>query len=102
MAETLQMLLIFVAFAAAGSSVYFSIRSRGAEQTSRGLLTANMNISMGVMLICLASIQLFFFFDSWVRIAIGTVFMLLGLFNLFAGIRNKSRMKSEAEQPTSD
>lgn len=101
MAESLQLLLIFIAFAAAGSSIYFSFRSRKAAPEAKGLLLANMNISMGIMLICLGSIQLFFFFDTWLRIAVGTVFMLLGLINLIAGWKNRKHFKS-LEKPTSE
>jgi hypothetical protein len=51
---------------------------------------AKMNISMGAMLISIAIIQLFLFTGSTVRVIVGAVMLLLGLFNLFAGIRNYS------------
>jgi hypothetical protein len=44
---------------------------------------------MGVMLIAIAVSQLFFFTDSVVRRSFGVVCVLLGLFNLFAGLRNR-------------
>lgn len=47
-----------------------------------------MNIFMGVMLIILALIQMFMFSGSTLRVVIGAVFMVLGAFNIFAGIRN--------------
>jgi hypothetical protein len=47
-----------------------------------------MNISMGLMLISISVIQLFLFTGSSVRVVVGAVMLLLGLFNLFAGIRN--------------
>jgi hypothetical protein len=43
---------------------------------------------MGAMLISIAIIQLFLFTGSTVRVIVGAVMLLLGLFNLFAGIRN--------------
>ncbi|UJF34725.1 YtpI family protein [Paenibacillus hexagrammi] len=70
-------------------SVYFSIRSRrAADVRMRGLYASRMNISMGLMLAVIAVTQLFFFQDSSFRRIFGTVCLLLGLFNLFAGIRN--------------
>jgi hypothetical protein len=70
-------------------SVFFSIRARrSADGRLRGLYAARMNISMGVMLILIAIIQMFMFSGSTLRVIIGAVFMLLGLFNLFAGMRN--------------
>lgn len=70
-------------------SVFFSIRSRRAvDQRMRAIYAARMNICMGIMLIFIALVQMFLFEGSTVRVIIGAVFMLLGAFNLFAGIRN--------------
>ncbi|WP_327204059.1 YtpI family protein [Paenibacillus tyrfis] len=70
-------------------SLYFSVRyRREAEPKQRGLYSARMNIFMGLMLVVIAVSQLFFFEDSATRRIFGTVCLLLGLFNLFAGIRN--------------
>jgi hypothetical protein len=72
-------------------SVYYSFRSR--KQTDpklRGLMASRMNIAMGIMLVIIAVTQLFFFTDSNVRRVFGTICFLLGLFNLFAGLRNQS------------
>lgn len=72
-------------------SVFFSIKSRrSVDPTVRGLSAAKTNISMGVMLIILALIQMFMFSGSSIRVVIGAVFMVLGAFNIFAGIRNHS------------
>jgi heme/copper-type cytochrome/quinol oxidase subunit 2 len=70
-------------------SVYFSFRyRREKDMKKRGLFAARMNICMGIMLVAISVTQLFFFTDSTVRRIFGTVCLLLGLFNLFAGIRN--------------
>ncbi|UUZ93307.1 YtpI family protein [Paenibacillus sp. P25] len=70
-------------------SVYYSYRyRRESDPKRRGLYASRMNIAMGVMLIFIAVTQLFFFTDSIVRRIFGTVCALLGLWNLFAGIRN--------------
>jgi len=73
----------------AALSVAFSILHRRARSHARkGLLQARMNICMGLMLVGIAAIQILLFDTSTVRVIVGTVFLLLGLFNLFAGLRN--------------
>lgn len=70
-------------------SVLFSVRyRRQVSRKARGMDAAKMNMSMGAMLISIAIIQLFLFTGSTVRVIVGAVMLLLGLFNLFAGIRN--------------
>ncbi|MCZ8513431.1 YtpI family protein [Paenibacillus filicis] len=72
-------------------SVYYSFRyRRESDPKLRGLYASRMNIAMGVMLIFIAVTQLFFFTDSVLRRIFGTVCLLLGLWNLFAGIRSHS------------
>ncbi len=92
MLTTLHYLLYLTAILSLGFSIHYSIKSKKAKETlKKGLLNARMNISMGVMLICFAFVQLFLYgFESWVRVGVGFVFLLIGLFNLFAGIRNHS------------
>jgi uncharacterized membrane protein len=55
-----------------------------------GLYTAKMNICMGLMLLFIATIQILLFEGSTVRVIVGSIFLLIGLFNLFAGLRNHS------------
>ena len=78
-------------------TVFYSYRSRrSTDGRLRGLYAARMNIVMGIMLLFIAIIQMFLFPGSTLRVIIGAIFMLLGLFNLFAGIRNHgyfTRMK---------
>lgn len=86
----LQFFLYFTAVLAAGLSLYNSIKSkRTTEGKKRGLYHARMNMAMGYMLVSFGIVQLFLHeFDSWVRVGVGFIFLLIGLFNLFAGIRN--------------
>lgn len=70
-------------------SVYFSFRyRRSADGRLQGLYASRMNICMGLMLVFISLIQLFLFSGSTARVIVGAVFLLLGLFNLFAGLRN--------------
>ncbi|REK75847.1 YtpI family protein [Paenibacillus paeoniae] len=78
-------------------STLFSFKSRRAKDTrTKGIYAARMNISMGGMLIFIAAVQLFLSNESTLRIIIGAIFIVLGLFNLFAGIRNLSVYRSMA------
>lgn len=72
-------------------SVVFSFKSRrSADARTRGIFSARMNISMGAMLLFISLVQLFLSGESTLRIVIGAIFMVLGVFNLFAGLRNLS------------
>ncbi|MFD0588366.1 YtpI family protein [Paenibacillus sp. GCM10027627] len=76
-------------------SAYFSFKSRRvADPRQRGMSTARMNMSMGVMLMFIAAVQLFLSNESTLRIVIGAVFLVLGVFNLFAGLRNLSAYRN--------
>ena len=89
MVTFIQWFLYICALLTAALSIFFSIQARMSKDTRRrGLMSARMNICMGLMLITIATIQVVLFQSSTVRIIIGVVFYLLGFFNLFAGIRN--------------
>lgn len=89
--ETVQILLFIAIVVMLVVSVWFSFKfRREKDPVKRGLNGARMNIAMGIMLIIISVTQLFFFTDSITRRIFGTVCLLLGLFNLFAGIRNNS------------
>ncbi|WP_313958095.1 MULTISPECIES: YtpI family protein [Paenibacillus] len=79
-------------------SAYNSYRARrSADVRDRGLYGSNMNICLGMMLVVLALICMFIFHGSTVAVVIEGLFLVLGAFNIFAGIRNRghfSRMKS--------
>ncbi|AJY75985.1 YtpI family protein [Paenibacillus beijingensis] len=75
-------------------SVYFSFKSRrAAGYRDKGAAAAKMNVSMGFMLLLIAFIQMFLFTASSIRVVVGAVFMLLGLFNIFAGLRSLSAFR---------
>lgn len=91
----LQWVLSIGVIASLAATVYYSLRyRRSADPKTRGLLSARMNIVMGIMLILLALIQMLLFTGSTIRVIVGAVFLLLGLFNLFAGLRNHSVYRS--------
>lgn len=80
-------------------SIYFSVKSRQAkEPITKGLLAAKLNISMGSMLIFISAVQLFLSNESTLRIILGAIFLVLGLFNIFAGLRNQSYFRAKEKQ----
>lgn len=102
--QIVQTALVAVIVLTLFGSVYYSFKYRG--QTSprlRGLYAAKMNMCMGIMLLAIALVQMLLFSGSSIRVVIGVVLMLIGLFNLFAGIRNNSyydRMTEPGSEPT--
>ncbi len=70
-------------------TVYFSFRARRAkDMTVRMIHFARMNIMIGVTFLTLSLAQLFLSPYSWWRVAFAIVVMLIGLYNLYVGIRN--------------
>ncbi len=90
MIQGLMYVLYAVLIVSSICSIVFSVKSRRSlDPRTRGLAQAKMNISMGSMLIVLALIQMFMFSGSLIRVVVGALFMVLGAFNIFAGIRNR-------------
>lgn len=94
--QTIQTILIVLIVLTLVLSVYYSFRSRKQlDPKQRGIYASKTNIMMGLMLIIFAITQLFFFTDSITTRIFGTVCFLLGVFNLFAGIRNHSHFNRQ-------
>ena len=86
---TIQLVLFLFTVLMLVASLFYSIRYRREQEArQRGLYAAKMNICMGILLVTIAVMQLFFFTDSNTRRVFGTICLLLGLFNFFAGVRN--------------
>ncbi|MCU6712432.1 YtpI family protein [Paenibacillus sp. J5C_2022] len=83
-------------------SVWFSIKSRRTTDVkAKGISSARMNMCMGAMLIFIAAVQLLLSGESTLRVVIGAIFLVIGVFNLFAGIRNQGyyqRLKEQQRQ----
>ncbi|OAB43247.1 YtpI family protein [Paenibacillus glacialis] len=72
------------------TSAYYSIRShRSSDPTDRGLYGANTNILMGIMLMMMSIVFMFIFRGSTLSIVVEALFLVLGAFNIFAGLRNR-------------
>ncbi|MCQ6558561.1 YtpI family protein [Paenibacillus mendelii] len=95
MVNSLNWLLVIGVFASLFASLFFSYKSRRARDgRQRGMNAAKMNIFMGVMLMLVALLFMLVYSGSTVKVIIGTLFIVIGLFNLFAGLRNHSVYRS--------
>jgi len=87
------LLVVFVLGAA-----YFSTSSRRSDDPlEKGLKRSMMNVMMGAMLVTLGLMSMFLYHGSTLNIIIEAVFLIIGLFNLFSGLRSYgyySRAKS--------
>ena len=84
-------------------AAWFSLSSRRAQDPlDQGLKRALMNILLGMMLVTLALMAMFLFPGSTVNIIVETVFLVIGAFNLFSGLRSYgyySRLRSGTRRP---
>ena len=87
------------------SAAYFSTSSRRASDPYvKGQKRSIMNVMMGAMLVDLALMAMFIFQGSTLGIIVEAAFILIGLFNIFSGLRSKgyySRLKSGSTAPKS-
>lgn len=72
-----------------GLTAYFSLRARRhRDPLKRGLNFARMNIMIGVLFLTLSLAQLFTAPFRNLFVAFAILVLLIGLYNLFVGIRN--------------
>lgn len=91
MVFAIQLVLTVLVIVTCCLSVYFSYKSRRTtDPAQRGLYAARLNINMGLMLVVVSILLLVMFSGSSVRVVVSSLFFLLGLFNLFAGMKNQS------------
>lgn len=73
------------------AAALYSIRARRmADPADRGLHMSMMNLCMGIMLVSLSLICMFLFSGSTPAIIVEAAFMVLGAFNIFAGLRSRA------------
>ncbi|MBO2942483.1 hypothetical protein JJQ72_00575 [Paenibacillus sp. F411] len=91
MMDMLKYALIFVLAAACVLAALNSVRARRKrDPLERGRHQALTNVWMGVMLIVLSVLAMLMFSGSTVAVIVEAIFMVLGAFNIFAGLRSRS------------
>ncbi|WP_440118316.1 YtpI family protein [Paenibacillus sp. QZ-Y1] len=89
--DVLKYVLIAIFALAMVCSALNSIRSRRTtDAATAGLYRSWTNIWMGGMLIILALILMFVFTGSTLSVVVEALFLIMGAYNLFAGLRNRS------------
>ncbi len=98
MLDIIRYILFAVLVISCIAAALFSFRARRMPNPlDRGIFLGMMNISMGTMLVALSFIAMLMFRGSTPAVIVEAVFIVLGAFNIFAGIRNTtyySRQKS--------
>ncbi|GAB6926649.1 hypothetical protein JCM10914A_06320 [Paenibacillus sp. JCM 10914] len=82
-------LYIILVLSVVAAALYSIKARRVSDPAKRGSLMAMMNICMGCMLVSLSLVCMFLFRGSTPAIIVEAAFMVLGLFNIFAGIRSR-------------
>lgn len=78
------LLVVFVIGAAV-----FSLSSRRAiNPMDKGLKQSIMNVMLGAMLVTLSVISMFLFRGSTINIIVEAIFLVIGTFNIFSGLRS--------------
>ncbi|WP_238654778.1 YtpI family protein [Paenibacillus piscarius] len=72
------------------AAVYSYSSRRAADPLVKGAKRSVMNMLLGGMLVTLSLMSMFIFRGSTLNIVIEAVFLVLGLFNIFSGLRSYS------------
>lgn len=95
MYPALQFALYAAFMIALACTVYFSFAyRRQRDATRRGLYQSRLNISMGAAMILLSLYPLLLIPGSNTGMIVGIIFLLIGCFNLYSGIRNHGVYRS--------
>lgn len=73
-----------------GAAVYSFASRRASDPLVKGLKRAVMNMLLGAMLVTLSLMSMFIFRGSTLNVVIEAAFLLLGIFNIFSGLRSHS------------
>lgn len=79
--------VLLVVFMISAAMYSFSSR-RAADPLIKGLNRSIMNVLLGAMLVTLSLMSMFIFRGSTLNVVIEAAFLLLGIFNIFSGLRS--------------
>lgn len=82
------LLFLLLTLSVLGAAYYSAASRRALSPGERGLKRAVMNVLLGCMLVLLALMSMFLFRGSTISVAVEAVFLVLGAFNLFSGLRS--------------
>lgn len=84
------LLFAVLALSCIAAALYSINARRKPDPLDRGISLALMNICMGIMLVALAFISMLMFSGSTPAVIVEAAFLVLGAFNIFAGLRSRS------------
>lgn len=93
------LLFVLLAVFMISAAVYSMSSRRAADPLVKGLKRSVMNVLLGAMLVTLSLMSMFIFSGSTLNVVIEAAFLLLGLFNIFSGLRSHgyySRLRNES------
>lgn len=94
--------ILLVAFVIGAAVFSFSSR-RAINPLDKGLKRSVMNVMLGAMLVTLSLMSMFLFRGSTINIIVETIFLVIGAFNIFSGLRSYgyySRNQRRSENKT--
>ncbi|MBT2762446.1 YtpI family protein [Paenibacillus sp. ISL-20] len=83
------------------AAALYSIRARRvADPADRGIYMSMMNLYMGIMLVSLSLVCMFLFSGSTPAVIVEAVFLVLGAFNIFSGLRSRTYYSRQKDSRT--
>ncbi|MNE83574.1 hypothetical protein D3C80_1803990 [compost metagenome] len=79
--------ILLVVFMTSAAVFSFSSR-RAADPLERGRRRSIMNVLLGAMLVTLSLMSMFLFSGSTISIIVEALFLVIGAFNIFSGLRS--------------
>lgn len=81
-------LFLLLTLSVLGAAWFSAASRRSTEPGDRARKRALMNMLLGCMLVLLALMSMFLFRGSTVSVVVEAVFIVIGAFNLFSGLRS--------------
>ncbi|QSF46650.1 YtpI family protein [Paenibacillus tianjinensis] len=82
------LLFILLVVFMTGAAVYSLSSRRASDPMERGRRRSIMNILLGAMLVTLSLMSMFLFRGSTISIIVEALFLVIGAFNVFSGLRS--------------
>jgi hypothetical protein len=96
--KTLLLFLVAIVIVTAILVFINNLAARRSEGNRRGFHQAKMNISMGVMFLAIAGMHFATPGGAWLRILLNTLILVIGLINLYYGIKHYRHFRTLLDQ----
>lgn len=96
--KTLLLFLVTIIIVSAILVFTNNLAARRSEGNRRGFYQAKMNISMGVMFLAIAGMHFATPGGAWLRTLLNTLILIIGLVNLYYGIKHYRHFRTLLDQ----